>query len=103
MSVDIQREGRRRVAQVALDRFDIVAVLQGQHGVGMSEVMHSGVWGADLSSKLFEVVLDSLRVQMSSEGSGKYQGRFALLFVFPPLPLPAGSQPVFCLGLLPAL
>ena len=74
--------------------------MQGQHGVGVSEIVHPGVWGANLSGKLFEVVVDSLGMQMSPKGGGKYQGRLALLLIFPPLPLPAGLQPVHRLGLL---
>lgn len=35
MTIDIQREGRCRMSQISLHRFDIISVLERQDGVGM--------------------------------------------------------------------
>lgn len=43
MPIDIQRKCRRSVAQVSLHHFHIVAVLEGQHCIGMPEIMHPGL------------------------------------------------------------
>ncbi len=35
MTVDVERKGSRCVTNIMLDSFDIVAILQGQHSIGV--------------------------------------------------------------------
>ena len=59
MTVYVQGKGRRCVAQVALDGFCIVPVLERQHRVGVAEVMHSGVWCVNAHSQPFVELITS--------------------------------------------
>ena len=70
--IDIERKGCRRVSQVALDRFDIVTVLQRQDRIGMSEVMHSCVRRTNGNGELLEVIVDRLRMKMPAKLIGKH-------------------------------
>ena len=56
MSINIQGKGCCSVAQVALDRFDIVSVLERQYCKSVSEIVHPAIWGSNFYSKLFVVV-----------------------------------------------
>ena len=48
MAVYVQGKGSGMVAQIFLYRFDIVPTLQRHDGVGVPQIVESGVWAADL-------------------------------------------------------
>ena len=86
MPIDIQRKCRRSVAQVSLHRFHIVAVLERQHGIGMSEIMHPGLGSAYGGRQFFKMVVDGLGMEMPAKLIGKHNGGLSFLFCFPALP-----------------
>ena len=63
VAVDVQREGRRGVAQVGLYGFDVVADLQGGHRVGMPHVVEADLRRADLFHDLLVEALQGVRIQ----------------------------------------
>ena len=89
MTIDIQREGRCRMPQISLHRFDIISVLERQDGVGMTKIMHPGVGSADRYRQLLEVIVYGLGMQMSAELIGEYKSGPPLFFIFLPLPFRA--------------
>ena len=54
MPIYIQREGRRGMAQIALDGFDVIPVLQGQDRISVTQVVDPGVGRADLRGEFLE-------------------------------------------------
>ena len=83
MTIDIQREGRCRVPQISLHRFDIISVLERQNGVGMTKIMHPGIGSADRCCQLLEVIVYGLGMQMSAELIGEYKSGPPLFFIYP--------------------
>ena len=61
VAVHVQREGRRGVAQVALNRLDIIPGTDSGHGVGMTEIVEPGVRQADGLDDPFKVVIERVR------------------------------------------
>ena len=74
MTVYVQGKGRRCAAQVALDGFYIVTVLERQHRKRVAEVMDTGVGCVNTDGQLFEVVIDRLRVQVRLKFIGEGAG-----------------------------
>ena len=56
MTVHVQGERGGSVSEIALHRLDVVAVLEGQHGERMAQVMDADVRRADSRDQLLEVV-----------------------------------------------
>ena len=54
MAVNIQRKGRRSMAEVPLHRLHVVPVLQREHRVGVAQIVNSGVRRANLGGELLE-------------------------------------------------
>ena len=75
--------------QISLHRFDIISVLERQDGVGMTQVVHPGIGGADRDRQLLEVIVYGLGMQMSAELIGEYKSGPPLFFIFLPLPFRA--------------
>ena len=73
VSIDVQREGCRGVAQVALHSFDIVSCLQCRYSVGMSHIVEPDIRRTDLGNDLFEVVVNRVWIQIASKLVGKDQ------------------------------
>ena len=61
MTVYIQRERGSGVAKIDLNGFDVNTVLKRQDSVGMTRVMHPGVWSADRCRQLLEMGINRLR------------------------------------------
>ena len=87
VSVDVQREGRRGVAQVGLHGLDVVADLQGGHCVGVPHVVEADLRRADLFHDLLEVVVDRVGIQVPAKLVGEDQVH-GVLEVLPVLELP---------------
>ena len=73
VAVDVQREGRRGVAQVALHGLDVVADLQGGHRVGVPHVVEADLRRADLFHDLLEVIVDRVGIQVPAKLVGEDQ------------------------------
>jgi len=54
MAVYVQCESRCRVAHVALNRFHVITVLKGQSGVGVAEIMDTGIRRSGFRCQLFK-------------------------------------------------
>ena len=61
MTVYIQRKRGSGVAKIDLNGFDVNTVLKRQDSVGMTRVMHLGVWSADRCRQLLEMGINRLR------------------------------------------
>lgn len=79
VTVDVQREGRRGVAEVFLEGFDIHSAFQTDHRVGVPQVVDSGLRRADLRRQPLEAVVDGPVGQIPAEGAGEYQAGFGPL------------------------
>ena len=73
VSVDVQRERCRGVAEIALYGFDIVSGLQCCYSVGVPHVMETNVRCANLGDNLLEMVVDRIGVQVAAKLIGKDQ------------------------------
>ena len=88
------------MSEIRLHRFDVVPVLEGQHGVGMTEIMYASILGLDLIRDLLEVQIDPLRLQMVADFVGEDQSFAVLRFVTPGFPRIAGPltlHDLFCI------
>ena len=61
------------MADVVLNGFDVVAVLQGEHSVGVTHVVKANCWNADTFYDPLEVFVDRNGEQMTSCIVGEYQ------------------------------
>ena len=87
VAIDVQREGRRGVPQVALHGLDVVADLQGRHRIGVAHIVEAELRRADPFHDLLEVVVDRIGVQVFAQLVGKDQVH-GVLEAFPVLELP---------------
>lgn len=87
--IHIQRKGGCGMAEVALHGFDVITVLEGEDRMGVSQVMHPGVGRTDFRCEFFEVDVNGLRAEVSSQRGGKDKSTLVLFLAFPALPLPA--------------
>lgn len=76
VTVDVQREGRRGVAEVFLEGFDIHSAFQTDHRVGVPQVVDSGLRRADLRRKPLEAVVHGPVGQVPTEGTREDQTGF---------------------------
>ena len=83
MGVGAEGKARVVVAQRTGQRLDVHAVLEGQRGKGVSEVVKSDVFRADGLQDLLMGVPEGVRVEHSA-GLGRYEqvGTVWVLFVF---------------------
>ena len=58
MAVNVQSKRSRGVAQIFLHRFDVITAFDCHDSIGMSEVMKSGVRGADFAHDPLETIID---------------------------------------------
>ena len=67
MAVNVQRKSGGRVAEIFLYGLHVVAVLQGEHGEGVAQIMHTGVRCACFGCDLLVMGIKTLRVQVVAE------------------------------------
>lgn len=91
MAVDVHGEGRSGMAQVLLEGLHVYAALDAGHGVGVPEIVHSGVGSPDLLDQPLKAVVHGPVGQIPAEGTGKHQACL--------LPLVAQQIPVVVLSL----
>lgn len=73
MPVHIQREARRRVAEVCLYGFDVVAAFNGDYGVAVPQIVKAQPVQPDLTDNILEVVVDSEVAQVRAELVDEHQ------------------------------
>lgn len=73
MTVSIQCKRSSMVAQVFLNRFYIISILQGQSCIGMPEVMKAKLRSAHLCDDPFKTVIDSPVREPIPKVIGKHQ------------------------------
>lgn len=61
MTINVQRKGGGRVAEIPLYRLYIIPVLEGQDGESVTEVMHPAIRRSNLSGQPLIVEIDRLR------------------------------------------
>ena len=79
MGIGIQRESCREVAQHPRHGFYIHAILEGQHGERMAEVMKPDLWQARSIQHPVEHMEHAVRGDGPTGGAGKYIGTAGLL------------------------
>lgn len=79
VTVDVQREGRRGVAEVFLEGLDVHAAFQTDHRVGVPKIVDPGLRRADLRRQPLEAVEDGPVGQIPAEGACEDQAGFGPL------------------------
>lgn len=73
MAVNIERKGRRRVAQIALHGLDVVAGADRGHSAGVLEIVKAGVWSSDLLRRFLESTVHGRLGERPSDLVGKHK------------------------------
>ena len=74
------------MTQICLDCFHVVAILQGENSVGVSQVMDSGIRCPDFLCDLLKAQVCSLWNQMTPNLVSEYKSTFVIFFVLPAFP-----------------
>lgn len=80
VAVNVEGEGCGGVAEVLLHGLDVIARLDGGHGVGMAQVMESGVGRADGGYNAFEFPVGVLGFQVAAQLIGEDEACFMPAF-----------------------
>ena len=73
MPVHIQSEACRRVAEVCLYGFDVVAAFNRNHGVAVPQIVKAQPVQPDLTDDILEVVVDGEVAEVRAELIGEHQ------------------------------
>ena len=91
VTVDVHGEGGGGMAQVLLKGLHVHAALDAGHGVGVPEIVDSGIGGSDLLDQPLEAVVHGAVREIPAEGTGEHQPCL--------LPLVSEQVPVVVLAL----
>lgn len=67
------------MAQVTLNCFHIIPILERQNSEGMTKIMYPAVWSSNLRGQLLVMVVDGLCPEIVAGGCGEDQRRLLLL------------------------
>lgn len=76
MTVNVQRKGRCRMAQVALYRLNVIPAFYRSHGIRVAEVMKTGVGTANRGSYFLERLIDHMRHEVSAHFVCEHKAAF---------------------------
>ena len=103
MAVNVEGKSGGSMAEIALNGFYIVPILERQNGVGVPEIMHTAIPRADTLQHLLTVIIDRLRGEIAARRGCEHKSRFPLLLILPTFPKRPGLEPLFDLFPLPLL
>ena len=90
VTIDVQGERRRGMAEIALHGFDVISCPDAVHGVGMPQIMDSGSGDPNLIDHAFEAVIESPVGHIAAKFVGEHQSGV----------LPCGTSHQFLLRLM---
>ena len=99
MTVYVKGKGSRRMTEISLHGFHVVAVLEGEDGEGVPEIMHTAFRSVDPCGDLFIVQINNFRIERLSGRRCEYKSGFLFLCVLVPFPQTSRLKTLFELRL----